>query len=63
MFRRIEKYSDITKAYEAIIRHIRNSELHLQIKLCHIQNPGILTTRGIFKSLSNMYDEHAYSEP
>ena len=29
----------------------------------NIQNPGLFTTRGIFKSLLTMTDDKAYSEP
>ena len=34
----------------------------MHIQPCHIQNPTLFRTRGIFKSLSNMYDDHANSE-
>ena len=35
----------------------------MHIQPCHIQEPSLSSTRSIFKSLSNMYDDHAYSEP
>ena len=47
----IEAYSVITEAQP------------LPIQPCDIQNPGLLRTGGIFKSLSNVQDDQAYSEP
>ena len=35
----------------------------MYIQPCHIQNSGLFRTGGIFKSLSNIYDEQAYSQP
>ena len=35
----------------------------LHIQPCHIKNLGLFRTQAIFKSLSNMYGDHAYSLP
>ena len=51
---------------KALLRRIEliwNSAKPLQIHLFHIQNPGLFRIRGIFKSLSNIKDDQAYSEP
>ena len=60
--RNIEPYSGVTEAYGAKQTY---SELSgtLAYTTGHIQNPGSFRTGGIFKSLPNISDEHAYSEP
>ena len=53
----------IIKVYGAIIIPIQNSAQALYMKPCHTQNPCLLRIQDIFKNLSNMWIDHAYSEP
>ena len=57
IFRHIQTYSGIIRHIQELFRHIQDlvQTWHIQ-KQRHIQNPGILSTRGIFKTL--VYAEH-----
>ena len=60
IFRDIQQYSAMRdiKVYWDILRHNWSILSHIQI-----YNPSTFTIWGIFKSLSNMEDDQAYSEP
>ena len=56
-------YPGIIEASGVIIKHKWNSASPLHVQPCHVHNPGLFRTRGIFKSLSNLSDDQEYSEP
>ena len=55
-------FSPIRWGFRATIWH-NYSTWPLHIQSGHIQNSGLFRTEGIFKSLPNISDKHAYSEP
>ena len=61
--RYFEAYLSIIKAYWALFSHRQNSLYLLHMQPCHIQNAEIFITQAISKSLSNMWNDQAYSYP
>ena len=65
LFRHIQAYLGIIQIYTGVFRTLCNPGI-LRTLVCsepwhfqnqkHIQNPGILRIRGIFRTLSNIYD-------
>ena len=61
--RYFEAYLSIIKVYWALFSHRQNSLYLLHMQPCHIQNADIFITQAISKSLSNMWNDQAYSYP
>ena len=59
-FRHNQAYPGIIQAYSGIFKTLCNPGIFRTVAYSeppHIQNVGILKLRGIFRTLSNIYDE------